>query len=80
MEDVVIIYCNLVYCTANWYIYDHLVHCIANWYIYDHLVYFLVIWYNFLRFGMLKKDKSGNPAWYSDFSHPYYPFPSFLKC
>jgi hypothetical protein len=28
---------------------------------YDHLVHFVVIWYNFPRFGILDKEKSGNP-------------------
>jgi hypothetical protein len=29
----------------------------------DHLVYFMDIWYIFPRFGMLYKEKSGNPSW-----------------
>jgi hypothetical protein len=28
----------------------------------DHMVYFLVVWYIFPRFGMLSREKSGNPA------------------
>jgi hypothetical protein len=31
------------------------------WYIFAHLVYLMVIWYIFHRFGMLYKEKSGNP-------------------
>jgi hypothetical protein len=27
-----------------------------------HLIYFMVIWYIFTRFGMLYKEKSGNPV------------------
>jgi hypothetical protein len=27
----------------------------------DHLVYFMTIWYIFPRFGMLCREKSGNP-------------------
>jgi hypothetical protein len=33
---------------------------------YGHLVYFVVIWYILPRFGMLNREKSGNPA-----SHSY---------
>jgi hypothetical protein len=29
---------------------------------YGHLVHFVVIWYIFTRFGMLYREKSGNPA------------------
>jgi hypothetical protein len=29
---------------------------------YGHLVLFVVIWYIFSRFGMLNREKSGNPA------------------
>jgi hypothetical protein len=29
---------------------------------YVHWVYFVVIWYKFSRFGLLYKEKSGNPA------------------
>jgi hypothetical protein len=31
---------------------------------YGHLVHFVVIWDIFSRFGMLHKEKSGNPASY----------------
>jgi hypothetical protein len=31
-----------------------------------HLVYFMVIWYVFSRFGMLNKEKSGNPELHSE--------------
>jgi hypothetical protein len=30
---------------------------------YVHLVLFVVIWYRFSRFGMLYREKSGNPAY-----------------
>jgi hypothetical protein len=29
---------------------------------YGHLVYFVVIWYISPRFGILRQEKSGNPA------------------
>jgi hypothetical protein len=29
---------------------------------YGHLVHFVVIWYIFTRFGMLHREKSGNPV------------------
>jgi hypothetical protein len=29
---------------------------------YGHLVYFLIIWYIFPRFGILDREKSGNPG------------------
>jgi hypothetical protein len=49
-------FCNRIY----WY--GHLVYITAIWYIlFDHLVYFVVIWYIFPHFGMLYKEKSGNP-------------------
>jgi hypothetical protein len=34
----------------------------AIWYIYGHLIYFVVILVYFSRFGMLCKEKSGNPG------------------
>jgi hypothetical protein len=48
-----------------------LVYLIAIWSIlrpigifYGHLVHFVVIWYRyFSRFGMLYREKSGNPAY-----------------
>jgi hypothetical protein len=33
---------------------------------YVHLVHFLVIWHIFPRFGMLYREKSGNPGMYSE--------------
>jgi hypothetical protein len=56
MEDVGIFYGHLIYFTAIWYIL---------WLLgifYNYLVYFMFIWYNFFRFGMLRQEKSGNPA------------------
>jgi hypothetical protein len=52
MEDVGILYVYLVYLTDIWYIN------------------FVAIWYNlwifgiFSRFGVLYKEKSGNPDWH----------------
>jgi hypothetical protein len=43
-------------------LYDHLVNFTAIGNIYGLLVYFVVIWYIFPRFGILYKEKSGNPA------------------
>jgi hypothetical protein len=37
--------------------YGYLVYFVASWYI-----YIMVIWYIFPRFGMLYREKSGNPA------------------
>jgi hypothetical protein len=67
MEDVAILYGNLVYFKAIWYILwpfgifcDHLVYFVTIWYIlwpfgifYGYLVYFS-------GFGMLYQGKSGN--------------------
>jgi hypothetical protein len=57
MEDVVIIYGNLVY----FYRYRYGIS-------FGHSLYFMVIWYIFARFGMLYQEKSGNPAQYLDSS------------
>jgi hypothetical protein len=35
--------------------------------LYSHLVNFVVIWYIFPRFGMLYREKSGNPGAYTTF-------------
>jgi hypothetical protein len=35
---------------------------LPNGILYGHLVHFVVIWYIFSRFGMLYREKSGNPA------------------
>jgi hypothetical protein len=63
MEDFGIFYGHLVYFTAIWYIFcpfgifcGNFLYFVAIWYI------FIVIWYIFSRFGMLFKEKSGNPA------------------
>jgi hypothetical protein len=42
------------------------------------LVHFLVIWYIFCRFGMLCREKSGNPdlKWLDDAFHLKAPIPS----
>jgi hypothetical protein len=32
---------------------------------YGHLVWFMVIWYIFSRFGILYREKSGNPGCFS---------------
>jgi hypothetical protein len=46
----------LVYFAAIWYILRQFgIFCV-------HLVYFIVIWHTFPCFGMLRKEKSGNPA------------------
>jgi hypothetical protein len=42
--------------------YDHFVYFTAKWSILGTFGTFLVIWYNFSRFGMLQREKSGNPA------------------
>jgi hypothetical protein len=34
-----------------------------HWLFYGHLVHLVVIWYNFSHFGMLYREKSGNPEW-----------------
>jgi hypothetical protein len=63
-----IFYCNLVICCG------HLVFDVAIWYMLwpfgiccGHLVYVVaiwyILWYIFPRFGMLYKEKSGNPGW-----------------
>jgi hypothetical protein len=49
MEDVGIFYGRLVYLTAIWYF------C-------GRSVYFMVIWYIISRFGILYRQKSGNPG------------------
>jgi hypothetical protein len=33
-----------------------------KWYIFGHLVHLMVIWWIISRFGMLYREKSGNPA------------------
>jgi hypothetical protein len=42
--------------------YDHLVSFRPLETFFGHLVYFVFIWYIFPRFGILYKDKSGNPG------------------
>jgi hypothetical protein len=49
MENVGIFYGPFVYFTALWF------------FLYGHLVFFMAIWYIFPSFGILYKDKSGNP-------------------
>jgi hypothetical protein len=44
--------------------YEHLVHFMVFCYILWTFEKFLVIWYIFSRFGILYKEKSGNPADY----------------
>jgi hypothetical protein len=49
MEDVGIFYCHLVYFKALLMFSGHLVH-------------FMDVWYFFSPFGILRQEKSGNPA------------------
>jgi hypothetical protein len=49
MENVGILYCHC-----------HILRSSGKWYV--HLVYFVVNWYIFARFGMLYREKSGNPV------------------
>jgi hypothetical protein len=41
--------------------YGHLVHLWSFVIFYGHLVQFVVIWYIFPHFGIVYKEKSGNP-------------------
>jgi hypothetical protein len=56
MDDVVIFYDHWALFTAIWYIL---------WLFgifYGYLAYFMVLWHIFPHFGMLNKEKSGNPG------------------
>jgi hypothetical protein len=56
MENVGIFYVHFVYFTAlENILWPFGIFC-------GHLVYFVVIWCIFPRFGILYKEKSGNPA------------------
>jgi hypothetical protein len=44
-----------------WYLRAILSILRTNDIFYGHLVHFVVIWYIFTRFGMLYREKSGNP-------------------
>jgi hypothetical protein len=60
MEDVGVFYGHLVYIFYGHFIYifyGHLVHAFCG-----NLVYVVVIWYIFLLFGLLYREKSGNPG------------------
>jgi hypothetical protein len=54
MEDVCIFYVHVVYFTAKW----------CTYIFYGHLGHFVIVWYILSRFGMLYREKSGNPVWY----------------
>jgi hypothetical protein len=44
-----------------------------------NLVYFMVIWYIFHPFGMLHREKSGNPGWFETFCFSRSPFNSRMN-
>jgi hypothetical protein len=69
MDDVVLFYAHLVYCTAIWNILwpvcifcGQLVHFVAIWFFGGHLVYFIVSWYIFSRFWYVVSRKIWQPC------------------